>query len=264
CFQTCALESQALVRVKTFGINRGDISSVKTSILSGYEPPDLGFARFPLSRGTWGDSEPSFKVGADVFALAYGGEMPFHYNIYERRERIRWKDTQEKVNKYLLRDHKHLWEEHMLKCCCLNPHFDTRAASAALGRICRNSRASGFSISIQLASAIYATAQSQEKCDLIVINTLGANAVIDTTDHDWVDQVIKATDVKCVCIIADHTSPYTSVENPRITAKVARFIPIRVDCVRGNQYGGFKMSLGSSKSTLRERCLRTKSLTRTS
>ena len=89
--------------------------------------------------------------------------------------------------------------------------------------------ASGVSISgIQLAlgagaSAVYATARSQEKCDFIV-NTLGATAAFNTTDPDWVDQVIKATGGKGVDIIADLIGPDVFAGNLKIAAKDARVV----------------------------------------
>lgn len=91
--------------------------------------------------------------------------------------------------------------------------------------------ASGVSISgIQLAlsagaSAVYATARSDEKCDFCV-NTLGATAAFNTTDPNWVDQVMKATDGKGVDIIADLIGPDVFAENLKIAAKDARIVLI--------------------------------------
>jgi NADPH:quinone reductase-like Zn-dependent oxidoreductase len=68
--------------------------------------------------------------------------------------------------------------------------------------------ASSVSISgIQLskadsASAVYATARQDEKCDFAV-KELGATAAFNTKTSNWVEEVLKATDGKGVDIIID-------------------------------------------------------------
>ena len=52
------------------------------------------------------------------------------------------------------------------------------------------------------ASAVYATARQDEKCDFAV-KELGATAAFNTTTQDWAEEVLKATDGKGVDIIVD-------------------------------------------------------------
>jgi NADPH:quinone reductase-like Zn-dependent oxidoreductase len=52
------------------------------------------------------------------------------------------------------------------------------------------------------ASAVYATARQDSKCEFAV-KELGANAAFNTTTQDWAAEVMKATDNKGVDIIVD-------------------------------------------------------------
>jgi NADPH:quinone reductase-like Zn-dependent oxidoreductase len=91
--------------------------------------------------------------------------------------------------------------------------------------------ASGVSISgIQLAlangaSAVYATARSAAKCDFCV-KTLGCTAAFNTTNPNWTDEVLKATDGKGVDIIADLIGPDVFAGNLKIAARDARVVLI--------------------------------------
>jgi NADPH:quinone reductase-like Zn-dependent oxidoreductase len=62
---------------------------------------------------------------------------------------------------------------------------------------------SGIQLSIDAgATAVYATARQDEKCDFCV-NTLKCKAAFNTTKCDWADEVLKATDGKGVDLIID-------------------------------------------------------------
>lgn len=52
------------------------------------------------------------------------------------------------------------------------------------------------------ATAVYATARQDAKCDFAV-KELGATAAFNTTSQDWVAEVMKATDNKGVDVIVD-------------------------------------------------------------
>lgn len=91
--------------------------------------------------------------------------------------------------------------------------------------------ASGVSISgIQLAlangaSAVYATARSDAKCEFCV-KTLGCTAAFNTTNPNWADEVIKTNGGKGVDIIADLIGPNVFAGNLKIAARDARIVLI--------------------------------------
>ena len=78
-------EGQALVRVKAFGINRADVMQRDGEYpVPPWAPNILGLEFSGIIEELGENSEPSFKIGDEVFALAYGGKMPFCY-AYMRR-----------------------------------------------------------------------------------------------------------------------------------------------------------------------------------
>ncbi|KKP04647.1 zinc-binding dehydrogenase [Trichoderma harzianum] len=214
-------EGQALVKVKAFGINRADIMQRDGE----YPVPPwvgkiMGLEFSGIIEGLGENSESSFSVGDEVFALAYGGAYAEYITISTHM---------------LIHKPPHLsWEE---AAGIPETWLTATKVMYKIGEFTRgksilwHAGASGVSISgIQLAlsagaSAVYATARSDEKCDFCV-NTLGATAAFNTTDPNWVDQVMKATDGKGVDIIADLIGPDVFAENLKIAAKDARIVLI--------------------------------------
>jgi NADPH:quinone reductase-like Zn-dependent oxidoreductase len=68
------------------------------------------------------------------------------------------------------------------------------------------------------ASAVYATARQDAKCDFAV-NELGASAAFNTTSGDWVKELMKATDNKGVDIIVDFVGASYFQQNLQAVAK---------------------------------------------
>ena len=68
------------------------------------------------------------------------------------------------------------------------------------------------------ASAVYATARQDAKCDFAV-KELGATAAFNTTTQDWADEVLKATDGKGVDIIVDFIGASYFQSNLKAIAK---------------------------------------------
>jgi NADPH:quinone reductase-like Zn-dependent oxidoreductase len=91
--------------------------------------------------------------------------------------------------------------------------------------------ASGVSISgIQLAlangaSAVYATARSDAKCEFCV-KTLGCTAAFNTTNPNWADEIIKTNGGKGIDIVADLIGPSVFAGNLKIAARDARIVLI--------------------------------------
>lgn len=82
------------------------------------------------------------------------------------------------------------------------------------------------------ASAVYATARSDDKTDFCV-KELGATAAYNTTKVDWADEVLKATDGKGVDIIIDFIGPAELARNLRAAAKDAKIVSLA--CLGGPQ-----------------------------
>ncbi|KAF1963303.1 putative quinone oxidoreductase [Byssothecium circinans] len=192
--------SQALVRIKAFGLNRADLLQREGAYpLPPRAPSTLGieFSGTIEELGSSGGGRESFSVGDEVFGLAYGGAYAEYIAVSTRM---------------LVRKPKELsWEE----CAGLPESWMT--ATQALYLVSKfapgksvlwHAAASTVSISgIQLAradgaSAVYATARQDEKCEFAV-KELGATAAFNSTTTNWADEVLKATDGKGVDIIVD-------------------------------------------------------------
>jgi NADPH:quinone reductase-like Zn-dependent oxidoreductase len=81
-----ATGSEAVVRINTFGLNRMDIGQRQGRYpLAPHIPKTLGVEYSgiieelgPENGDENGDEVEDFKVGDEVFGLAYGGEYKFH------------------------------------------------------------------------------------------------------------------------------------------------------------------------------------------
>ncbi|PVI00107.1 quinone oxidoreductase putative [Periconia macrospinosa] len=193
-------DSQALVRVKAFGLNRMDLLQREGKYpVPPQAPSTLGveFSGIIESLGSSGGGAENFAVGDEVFGLAYGGAYAEYVAVSV---------------KMLVRKPKELsWEE-----CAGIPETWITATQAlylvakfAQGKsVLWHAAASSVSIAgIQLAkadgaSAVYATARQDEKCTFAV-DTLGATAAFNTVTSNWADEVLKATNGKGVDIIID-------------------------------------------------------------
>lgn len=153
--------------------------------------------------GADGGGREGFNKGDEVFGLAYGGAYAEYIAVSTHM---------------LVRKPKELsWEQ-----CAGIPETWITATQAmylvskfAAGKsILWHAAASSVSIAgIQLsradgASAVYATARQDEKCEFVV-KDLGATAAFNTTTQNWADEVLKATNGKGVDIIIDYIgAPY--------------------------------------------------------
>ncbi|ORY11824.1 hypothetical protein BCR34DRAFT_601099 [Clohesyomyces aquaticus] len=190
--------AQALIKIKAFGLNRMDLLQREGHYPVPPNAPKTLGVEFSGVIEAFGDKpESSFKIGDEVFGLAYGGAYAEYIAVSTHM---------------LVHKPKELsWEQ-----CAGIPETWITATQAmylvakfAPGKsILWHAGASSVSISgIQLsvadsASAVYATARQDEKCDFAV-KTLGATAAFNTKTQDWAAEVLKATDGKGVDIIID-------------------------------------------------------------
>ncbi|PHH66941.1 hypothetical protein CDD81_5293 [Ophiocordyceps australis] len=193
---------QALVRIKAFGINRMDILQRRGLYpLPRQAPTTLGVELSgvveALGPGSHQHSGRTINVGDEVFGLAYGGA---YAELIAMDSRM------------LLHKPKSLsWQQ-----AAAVPEAwitATQALDLILGftagrSILWHAGASGVSTAgIQLsrlagASAVYATAGSDEKCALLT-SKLGADGAFNYKTCDWSEAVLKATGGRGVDYIVD-------------------------------------------------------------
>ncbi|KAI8939061.1 hypothetical protein NX059_004900 [Plenodomus lindquistii] len=238
-------KSQALVKVKAFGLNRMDLLQREgmypvppgASKILGVE-----FSGTISELSEEGGGKEGFKVGDEVFGLAYGGAYAEYIAVSTHM---------------LIRKPKELsWEQ-----CAGIPETWITATQAmylvggfASGKsILWHAAASSVSISgIQLsladsASAVFATARQDSKCEFAV-KELGAKAAFNTTSQNWVEEVMKATDNKGVDIIVDFIGASYFQQNLDAIAKDGVIVNLGF-------MGGTKVPEGTDISAfIRKRC----------
>ncbi|KAF2753829.1 putative quinone oxidoreductase [Pseudovirgaria hyperparasitica] len=212
--------SEALVKIKAFGLNRMDLLQREGQYPV---PPQaskiLGVEFSGVIESFGGDAERGFKVGDEVFGLAYGGAYAEYIAVSTHM---------------LVHKPKELsWEE-----CAGIPETWITATQAIylIGQykpgdsILWHAGGSSVSLSgIQLShadspSGVFATTRSDEKNDFLV-KELGVKAAFNTkTSLDWADEVLKATDGKGVDIIVDFIGADTFGPNLKAIAKDGRIV----------------------------------------
>lgn len=211
--------SQALIKVKAFGLNRMDLLQREGKYpVPPQAPKTLGVEFSGTVEELGSDSESGFKKGDAVFGLAYGGAYAEYIAV----------STHMLVHK----PEELSWEE-----CAGIPETWITALQAmyiigeyAPGKsILWHAGASSVSIAGQQlsrvngASEVYATARSDEKCDFCV-KELGSKAAYNTTTTKWDEEVQKATGGKGVDIIVDFIGPDTFAANLNAAARDGRIV----------------------------------------
>jgi len=191
-------DSQALVKIEAFGLNRMDLLQREGQYpVPPQAPKTLGVEFSGVIEAFGCAPEKGFKVGDEVFGLAYGGAYAEYIAV----------STHMLVHK----PNELSWEQ-----CAGIPETWITATQAlyliglfkAGKSILWHAGASSVSIAgIQMsvadgASAVYATARQDAKCEFIV-KELGATKAFNTSTQDWVAEVLEATDNKGVDIIID-------------------------------------------------------------
>ena len=239
--------TQALVKVKAFGLNRMDLLQREGLYpLPPQAPETMGveFSGTIEELGAGGERE--FKKGDEVFGLAYGGAYAEYiavstHMLVKKPQELSWEEAagipEVSVLLLLLLLLSSLFfnSSGKPKANFFDPlktktWITATQAMYLIGHfkpgksILWHAGASSVSISgIQLslgdgASAVYATARSDEKTDFCT-SKLGATAAFNSTKTDWADEVLKATDGKGVDIIVDFIGPEAFAANLRAIAK---------------------------------------------
>jgi len=211
--------SQALVKVKAFGLNRMDLLQREGHYPVPPQAPKILGVEFSGEIEELGsDSESGFKKGDAVFGLAYGGAYAEYiavstHMLIHKPDELSWEESAGIPEVWIT----------ALQAMYLIGEFEPGKS------ILWHAGASSVSIAGQQlslangASAVYATARSDEKCDFCV-QKIGAKAAFNTKTHKWDEEVSKATDGKGVDIIVDFIGPDTFAGNLSAAAKDGRIV----------------------------------------
>ncbi|KAJ4865677.1 zinc-binding dehydrogenase domain-containing protein [Trichoderma breve] len=212
-------KGQALVKVKAFGINRMDIIQRNGEYPVPPQAPKTLGVEFSGIIETFGPGNHStFKEGDEVLGLAYGGAYAEYIAVSSKM--------------LIHKPHAVSWEE----AAAIPETWITATQSLhkVLGftsgkSILWHAGASGVSVAgIQLsrlagASAIYATAGSDEKCEFVTSH-LGATAAYNYKTQDWVSEIKKATGGKGVDFIIDYVGADYFQKNLDVAARDCRIV----------------------------------------
>jgi len=189
--------SQALVKVKAFGLNRMDLLQREGHYpLPPQAPLTLGVEFSGTIEAFGCEPERGFNVGDEVFGLAYGGAyaeyiaVSTHMLVHKPKE-LSWEEA------------AGIPETWITATQALYLIGDYKPGRSVLW----HAGASSVSIAgIQLAkgdgaSAVYVTASSQEKIDFC--KSLGATEGFNYKTGDWAQELLKYTDGKGVDLIVD-------------------------------------------------------------
>ncbi|KAG4433427.1 hypothetical protein IFR05_011092 [Cadophora sp. M221] len=210
----------AVVRIKAFGLNRMDLLQREGHYpLPPQAGPTLGveFSGTIEDLGESDGGKEGFKKGDAVFGLAYGGAYAEFIKVDVRM---------------LLKKPDHLsWEE---AAGVPETWITATQAMYLIGEFTKgksilwHAGASSVSIAgIQLskiagASAIYATASSEEKLDFC--KSIGATAGFNYKTQDWAKEILTATDGKGVDIVIDYIGQSYFQGNLDVAAKDGRIV----------------------------------------
>ncbi|CZT14399.1 probable quinone oxidoreductase [Ramularia collo-cygni] len=211
--------SQALVKVKAFGLNRMDILQREGKYpVPPQAPKTLGVEFSGTIEELAEGSERGFKKGDEVFGLAYGGAyaeyiaVSTHMLVHKPKE-LSFEEVAGVPEVYIT----------AIQAMYLIGEYEPGKS------ILWHAGASSVSIAGQQlsrengASKIFATARSDAKVQFCK-EKLGSTAAYNTTTTKWDEEVLKATDGKGVDIIVDFIGPDTFAANLNAIAKDGRIV----------------------------------------
>lgn len=211
--------TQALVKIKAFGLNRMDTLQREGMYpVPPQAPKTLGVEFSGTIEELGGKSESGFKKGDAVFGLAYGGAYAEYiavstHMLVHKPDELSWEESAGIPETWIT----------ALQAMYIIGEFQPGKS------ILWHAGASSVSIAGQQLSKVngasewYATARSDDKCDFCV-KELGAKAAYNTTTTKWDEEVLKATAGKGVDIIVDFIGPDTFAANLKAAARDGRIV----------------------------------------
>lgn len=212
--------SQALVKIRCFGLNRMDLLQREGNYPVPASAPSTLGVEFSGTIAAFSDSpsvEHDWKVGDEVFGLAYGGAYAEYIAV--------------STHMLIHKPTELSWE-----VCAGIPETWITATQALFliggfkkgQAVLWHAGASSVSIAgIQLAkeegaAAIYVTASSKEKIDFC--KGLGAAEGFNYKESDWSKELLKATDGKGVDVIVDFVGANYFNQNLDAVARDGRIV----------------------------------------
>ncbi|KAL9009712.1 MAG: hypothetical protein Q9173_005286 [Seirophora scorigena] len=194
--------NSAIVKIRAFGLNRMDLLQREGKYPVPPQAPSTLGVEFSGVIESFGDEvreggEEGFKVGDEVFGLAYGGAYAEFINVsvhmlIRKPEELGWVEVAGVPETWITATQAmYLIGEYAPGKTIL---WHAGASSVSIAGI-QLSRGDG-------AGAIYVTAGSQEKIDFCV-KELGATAGFNYRTQDWAKEILAATNGKGVDIIVD-------------------------------------------------------------
>ncbi|KAI9848448.1 MAG: hypothetical protein M1837_000243 [Sclerophora amabilis] len=192
-------KSDALVKVKAFGLNRMDLLQREGHYPIPPQAPKTLGVEFSGTIESFGASpERGFQVGDEVFGLAYGGayaeyiSVSTHMLIHKPKE-LSW-DEAAGIPETWITALQALYLVGLFKPGkTVLWHAGASSVSIAGIQLSRHESA---------AAAIYATAGTDEKTRFCV-DQLGATAAFNYRTQDWAREVLAATDGRGVDLVVD-------------------------------------------------------------
>ncbi|KAI1208685.1 quinone oxidoreductase putative [Annulohypoxylon truncatum] len=214
-------EGEALVRVKAFGLNRMDLIQREGRYpLPPQAPATLG-VEFSGTIDSFGPGpHGDFRIGDAVFGLAYGG-------AYAEYIAVSSKMLLHKPSSFTWEMAAGIPETWITATQALHLVGEFAPGKTVLW----HAGASGVSIAgIQLskdsgASAVYATAGTDEKCRFIE-RELGATKAFNYKTQDWAQEILDVTGGKGVDLIVDFIGASYFQKNLTVAARDARWVTL--------------------------------------
>ncbi|KAK6950866.1 hypothetical protein Daesc_007394 [Daldinia eschscholtzii] len=214
-------EGEALVRIKAFGLNRMDLIQREGKYpVPPQAPSTLGVEFSGIIESFGPGPHGDFKVGDAVFGLAYGG-------AYAEYIAVSSKMLLHKPDSFSWETAAGIPETWITATQALHLVGEFAPGKSVLW----HAGASGVSIAgIQLsldsgASAVYATAGSDEKCRFIE-RELGATKAFNYKTQDWAKEILEATGGKGVDLIIDFIGASYFQKNLTVAARDARWVAL--------------------------------------
>ncbi|KAA8901936.1 hypothetical protein FN846DRAFT_899517 [Sphaerosporella brunnea] len=211
-------DGELLVRVKAFGLNRMDVMQREGKYMLPPQAPKTLGVEFSGVVESLGEGAPDFKIGDEVFGLAYGGAYAEYIAVsgkmcIHKPKELSWEQAAGVPETWITATQA-LWSVGGFK---------------PGDRVLIHAGASGVGIAaIQLAkahgaAAVYTTASSQEKIDFCV-KELGATAGFNYKTQDFGEEILKATDGKGVDLIIDPVGQSHLQKDVNCAAKDGRIV----------------------------------------
>ncbi|ORY57295.1 zinc-binding dehydrogenase [Pseudomassariella vexata] len=214
-------EGDALVRVKAFGLNRMDLLQREGQYPLPPQAPSTMGVEFSGTIVSFGPSGPQgdLKEGDAVFGLAYGGAYAEYLAVsakmlLHKPDFLSWQQAAGIPETWITATQALMLVGEFSKGKTVLWHAGASGVSI-----------SGIQLSLDAgASAVYATAGSDEKCAFIE-KTLGATKAVNyRKSEDWDKQILEATGGKGVDLIVDFIGASYFQRNLSVAARDARWV----------------------------------------